>query len=380
MFTGLHHVEHGVVSKKKSLAPGIKTLTESLKDLEYQSFGLYSSEWLKPEFGFGRGYDLYEMVAHRPTYADRIIRRAFEIIDEKRSTDRPFFLFLHFYDAHSDFVEQARSRLPYFSPSGYRKDLPEDLEDVFCNPNDECATSYLIAADRDRVSVAPDELRIIRDLYDRGVRCLSDDLQSLFSGLKERRIYDQAVILVTSDHGEEFREHGKFIHSQVYEESVAVPLLVKLPGQERAGERVPELMTLMNLHSMVLSMAGGGDPSEIEGTTSVTGGFVVSSRESVVFQDKLRKAAWGLRLGEWKLVRDRQSGATKLFRLPSDPGELSDLSVTQTETVQRLTTIMEGEIRKLRRRASEIVVAGADNKPNINEEEEERLRALGYVE
>ena len=150
--------------------------------------------------------------------------------------------------------------------------------------------------------------------------------------------------------------------------------------QERAGEHVRELVTLMDLYPMVLSMAGGGDVSTIEGATSEPGEFIAGTTESVVFQDKLWKASWGLRLGEWKLVRDRQSGATKLYRLPSDSGELSDLSATHIETVQRLTTIMENEIRELRRRASETVVEGAESKPAIDEEEAERLRALGYVE
>ena len=65
MFTGLHHVEHGVINKRRSLAPGIGTLAEQLSDLGYATVGLYSSEWLDPKFGFGRGFDSYKMVRHQ---------------------------------------------------------------------------------------------------------------------------------------------------------------------------------------------------------------------------------------------------------------------------------------------------------------------------
>lgn len=369
MFTGLHHVEHGVINKKRTLAPGIGTLTERLSELGYATVGLYSSEWLDPKFGFERGFDHYERVEHRDTYAGRILRRALELIDERSPRDQPLFLFLHFYDVHSDFLRQTGSRLPYFSPAQYRTDMPLDVAKGFCNDRQECATSYLIAADRDGVELSPDELELIRDLYDRCARYLGDVLRSLLDGLRRRGLYDPAMIVVTSDHGEEFREHGRLMHSQVYEESVAVPLLVKLPGQARAGERVEELVTLMDLPTMALSVAGTREDA-----------LALPAREAVLFQDKLAKRIWGMRLDEWKLIRDVHSGEAELFRLSTDPTESVDLDSTDPATLDRLTAILEEKTSALHERAARMEAARESPESVLDPGEEERLRALGYVQ
>lgn len=376
MLTGLHHVEHGVVSKKNTLSPMAPTLTETLSELGYETYGLYSTEWLKPEFGFGRGFDRYEMVPHQPTYADRIIQRAFEILDERTSARQPFFLFLHFYDAHSDFVSQAKSNLPYFSPPNYQAGLPAVTEDRFCTSDGSCATSFLLDADRDNIEVPLKDIALLEDLYHRGVRCLSDDLRALFSDLEQRGLYDQSLIILTSDHGEEFREHGKFLHSQVYEESVAVPLLVKLPGQHRARERVSGLVTLMEIPSMVLSLTDD-DASGLAGTSA--DGFHFEPRETVVYQDKLWKTSWAIRHGQWKLVRDRNARTVELYDLSSDCDETLDLADAHPSVVEQLTATLEREITRLRKRAGEFHHPTDESESLLDENESERLKALGYV-
>ncbi len=380
MFTGLHHVEHGVEGRDDVLGPGTRTVAEELRHKGYATAGIYTSDWLKPEFGFGRGFESYETIPHRATYADRAIRRTFEIIDGRTDDDRPLFLFLHLFDAHSDFVKQSGTTLPYYSPEAYRQDLAEIPEDRFCDQEGNCATKYLLAADKERREVSSVETELIHNLYRRGARHLDDDLESLFAGLRERGLYEGAVIILTSDHGEEFREHGKFIHSQVYEESVALPLLVKLPKHERAGEHIGSLVTLMEIYTMVLAMAGGDqsppDPRRISGT----GGFGFDGRDSVLFQDKLWKPAWGFRTGHWKLVRDRQSGMTALFQPSGDSAELNDVSDRHPDVVHRLTVMMEERIKALRQRATILAATPTTAVNPLTAEEEERLKALGYLD
>jgi len=380
MFTGLHHVEHGVEGRKDVLGPSTGTVAEELRQKGYATAGIYTSDWLKPEFGFDRGFESYETIPHRATYADRAIRRTFEIVDGRADDDRPLFLFLHLYDAHSDFVKQSGTNLPYYSPEAYRQDLAETVEDRFCDREGNCATSYLLAADKERREVSSAETELIHDLYRRGCRHLDHDLEALFAGLRERGLYEGAVIILTSDHGEEFREHGKFIHSQVYEESVAVPLLVKLPKHENAGEHIGSLVTLMDIHTMVLAMAGGDQSPTDPRRKSDTGGFGFDGRDSVLFQDKLWKPAWGLRTGNWKLVRDRQSGMTALFQPSSDSAELHDVSDRHPDVVHRLTVMMDERIKALRQHAAILATTPTTAANSLNAEEEERLKALGYLD
>lgn len=379
MFTGLHHVEHGVEGRNNTLGPGIATIAEELQENGYATAGIFTTEWLKPDFGFGRGFERYESVPHRATYADRAINRMLEVLDGDAEDERPLFFFLHLYDAHSDFIKQSRTNLPYYSSEDYRDDLLEIQDDRFCDKEGNCATGYLLAADKENRSVPADEIDLLHELYRRGVKQLDHDLNSLFSGLRERGLYDDAMIILTSDHGEEFREHGKFIHSQVYEESVAVPLFVKLPKQERAGEHIDSLVALMDIHSMVLAAATAQpSPEGTRGTTPFPP-LGVGTRESIVFQDKLWKPAWGLRTKEWKLVRDRKSGATELFRPATDSGELENLSHVKPEEVQRLTAILEERIRVLRAHAAVLSKIQNGSESPLNKEEEERLKALGYM-
>ena len=128
----------------------------------------------------------------------------------------------------------------------------------------------------------------------------------------------------------------------------------------------------MDLYPMALSVAGG-KAGNVEPVS-------LETRESVLFQNKLGRSTWGLRLDPWKLVRDIDSGDTQLFRLASDPLESTDLGATELETVARLTAIMEQRIIELRRRAAQIQ-AGFDAPESIlDPEQEQRLRALGYLE
>lgn len=380
MFTGLHHVEHGVEGRNNVLTSSIITLPEELLKSGYATTGIYTSEWLKSDFGFGRGFEIYETVPHRATYADRVLNRMFEIVDGRAGDERPLFVFLHLYDAHSDFVNQSRTNLPYYSSDTYRQDLPEMADDRFCDEDGNCATAYLLAADKENRSVSVEESELLHELYRRGVRQLDDDLKSLFSGLRARGLYDDAMIVVTSDHGEEFREHGKFIHSQIYEESVAVPLLVKFPKQEGAGEHVDSLIALMDVHSIVLATA---KPNRQTAGSRGISGFArlgVGARELVVFQDKLWKPAWGLRTEDWKLVRDRRSGETELYSPITDSGDLVDLSHVEPKDVQRLTGILDEQIESLRLRAATLSTFQTTAENPLSAEEEKRLKALGYVD
>jgi len=378
MFTGLHHVEHGVENRKDVLSSEIKTLPENLSSQGYETVGIFTSEWLKAEFGFGRGFESYQAIPHQATYADRSIRRAFEILDNRTDDSRPIFVFLHLYDAHSDFVAQSRSNLPYYSSEQYRTDLPPISKDRFCDDQGNCATRFLLEADKEERLVSPGEIGIIHELYRRGVRELDDNLRALFDGLRQRGLYDDAAIIVTSDHGEEFREHGKFLHSQIYEESVAVPLLVKLPLQKRAGEHIRSLTALMDVYSIALEIADFAGLSELSRGPLDSGRLGVASRQSIVVQDKLWKSLWGLRTGDWLLVRDRQNGHSELYRRSDDPNEAHNIAALYTDDVRQLTNRLEDRVRLLRERGT--ALREADVESVLTTEEEERLRALGYLD
>lgn len=381
MMTGLHQAEHGVTSKTSVLPATAPTLAEQLSGAGYDTIGLYTSEWLKGEFGFARGFDHYAQVPHGPTYADRVIRTAFELVDARTAPERPLFLFLHFYDAHSDFVNQSRTKLPYYSAPELRVPLPPGVETRFCTTDDECATAYLLAADREHRELSADDLAMLRELYTLGVRGLDADLASLFDGLRERGLYDRALIVVTSDHGEEFREHGRLLHSQVYEPLVAVPLFVKLPGGLDAGEKVQGLVTLADLPAMVETVVRRATSRESHCLAAAELAPQRAADKPVFMEDKLVRDRWAVRSGDFKLILTRSTGAVELYDLAADPDEQFDLSTDRPEVVSAMRSSLEPALAAMHAHRRELRMGeAAAPSPVLDEDEAGRLRALGYVE
>ena len=263
MMTGLHPETHYVVTEKSRLAPGVPLLAELLREHGYRTVGFFSSPWLKPEFGFGRGFDVYQKIPDGLTYADRVAAQVEAEAGKARSDPRPLFLFAHFFDAHSDF-EADGNELSYYSPPEYRRDLgPVDA--AMCDAENRCATANLLFADREHREVPADQIRIHFELYRRGVRYLDAELGKLFDALRRSGFWSRALVVVVADHGEAFREHGRFIHSQVYREDLAVPLLVRLPEGRDGGRVDGRLVGLQDLAPTLLAQLGIAAPTTMQG-------------------------------------------------------------------------------------------------------------------
>lgn len=140
--------------------------------------------------------------------------------------DRPFFAFLNFFDAHG----------PYESPARY---------DTLFGPGDR-----------------------VRDKYDRSIRYIDDAMASLFDSLAARGLLDRTIVVVTSDHGEQFGEHGLGWHSNsLYEQLTHVPLVIRYPARVPAGARVAQQVTLRDLAATLVDLAGLPDGRGLAGTS-----------------------------------------------------------------------------------------------------------------
>jgi arylsulfatase A-like enzyme len=388
MLTGLHPVVHGVDTERDQLGGGVPVLAEAMRGAGYRTVGWITNEWLKPEFGFGRGFDLYERLPHKLTYADRVSQAGLEALVAAESAGRPLFLFLHYMDPHSDFPF-GDNRLPYYAPPPYRQHLVADLADPrFCDHAERCSTAFLEAADRERRPLPAAEVDLLHALYEAGLRYVDDELGKLFDALRARGLYDRALVVVVSDHGEEFREHGLFLHSQTYEESLAVPLLVKLPGNRRGGTRVRALVEVADLYPTILEVAGLPVPPGIQGRSLLplllSGGPDESWRgRAALGQDKLVRSRFSLRAGRWKLVADVREGKGKppeLYDLLKDPGERRNLAAEAPEQVAWLAGRLKQTLRLYRRQNRDLAAAGGGGEGTVlTDEERERLKSLGYL-
>jgi arylsulfatase A-like enzyme len=242
LFTGLHPFEHGAHSfeprdrKRGNVSPlddSHETLAEVLRREGYDTAGIVANQaYLKPRLNLNQGFDHWDVKRAR---AKAINRRVFRWLAER--DDRPFFLFVNYLDAHYPY-----NAAPVAGERAYEEDERPavTLERLV----------QRVMADGD----APGELgELVVEQYDRAIRNLDAQLGRLLRHLEKLGLYDETLILITSDHGEYFGEHGLVQHSKdVYQPALRVPLIVKWPGQTR-GEVVATPVSLVDLPRMILS-------------------------------------------------------------------------------------------------------------------------------
>lgn len=245
MLSGLYPDQHGVRTKGKAFGDQRELLAERLSRADYETYGLYFSGWIHPRHGFGRGFDVFR--AHRDV--DEGLANAREVV-ANRDPDRPLFLFLHLFDVHSVPLN-PQSRLMYAAPEPYQRRYLQDAPDRFVSGSaQEIWTGLRPPTDA--------ELEGIEALYDGAIRHVDDELAAVFGKWREDHFLNEALLVVTSDHGEslgtrggDFADHGGF-----FQEGFRVPLLIRRPDLGRAGERVERSVSLIDLVPTVLGFCG----------------------------------------------------------------------------------------------------------------------------
>jgi hypothetical protein len=269
---------------------------------------LYSS-------GYDQGFDVSFNVPRKITRADDNLAEAMQWLDA--NADRRNFLFLHFNDPHQPFAQPA----PYdqvFGPLADGISLPLNVESSNVEGLHDVAST----------------------LYDGAIAYVDDRIGAFVDALKDRGLYDDALIVFVSDHGEELWEHGAFGHSlgRLYDEAVRVPLIVKPPGkspvrgrvvqtQVRAFDVMPTLLELAGIpltgdidaQSLVPLLTRDG-PDRLAVIETRSRGFAVRSRN------------WKYMLESWR----KPMPAERLFDLQADPGETEDVAADRPDIVERM--------------------------------------------
>jgi arylsulfatase A-like enzyme len=234
MLTGLWFRTHGALGMTTSLPPERRTLAEVLRSAGYSTAAFTSGAWIVPWVGFRRGFDLYHeqpsgTIDKKPVPYEAFTR-GLEWMRE--NAGRPCFVFLHSYLVHA----------PYLPPPPYGS--------MF-----------------DALPGAPAEERA-RLAYEQEVRYGDDQLRALLEGLAALGVAERTLVIVTSDHGEQFMEHGETEHSyDLHDEVVHVPLVMRLPGAIPPGIRVAEPTSLADIVPTVVDLLGLPPVHGVDGTS-----------------------------------------------------------------------------------------------------------------
>jgi len=251
IFTGLFPAEHGVYPPDAVLSPQIRTLPEVLRAHGFRTAGHVEGGYVEGRYGFSRGFDewsdpspLVEREGRLFKTTDavkRTFRSGLDFLRKVRPSES-FFLFLHTYSIHD----------PYDPPEPYRSlywkgDPPPGAFEPI--------GTELLAFNQGGRTLAPRAVEYYEALYDAQINYTDDVVKDFFAGVARLGLADDVSVIVTSDHGEEFLEHGKLVHQQVYHENVHVPLIVVRPRQAEA-RRVPTLVQSVDIAPTLYELAG----------------------------------------------------------------------------------------------------------------------------
>lgn len=334
MFTGLADSVHKVLDTTDRLAPSRYTLAERLKDVGYQTAGFFSGPYLHPVFGLSQGFDSYTdctsyadlnkstaekigMVEGKPIWdkmhADITNPHVVASVKEWLGTkpQAPFFLFIHMWDVHFDFIPPP----PYdkmFDPD-YDGDITG--ENFFFNP-------------RVVATMPKRDLEHLIALYDGEIAWTDHCLGEILDDLRQRGLYDNSIIVITADHGTAFFEHGLKAHrNALYDEVIRIPLIIRAPGRVPAGAVVstqartidilPTIIDLLELPSA--QVMGQSLKPALSGATLARDDAAVSELYSMGMRMR------SYRRTDRKLIQDEAANQSVAFDLGADPQELHPL-------------------------------------------------------
>lgn len=247
VLTGLIPSAHGVNGPRDRLPEDLPTLTRILHRAGYRTAAVVANSFVTEPFGFAEGFDHF---VYLPDLARsrEVMDRVEAWLEAAAGDGRPFFLYVHSIDPHA----------PY--------DPPPDLRRRFA-PRVEDPEAGSVAALYELVRGAPPAPETAGDLgalYAAEIAAEDRQLGRFLDLLQGRGLYDDSLILFTSDHGEAFSEHGSWSHGQtLYAEVLRVPLLLRLPGGEGAGRRIPAPVQGVDLLPTVLDSVGLPPPPRL---------------------------------------------------------------------------------------------------------------------
>lgn len=410
LFTGRFVHNHGVIRSRDTLGTDMPTIATLVSGAGYRTAGFSSNPWITPEFRFDRGFDEFESgraMGPQLTNLYRTIRRVERLLkrfglrppiassvfgwagrsnsgnaerDEQLvasvvewlagAGDRnPFFIYVHLIGPHD----------PYDPPQRFADAFARSREPAPHLPPPRVQTIF------ERAEAMPDAARDrMVDQYDGAIAHADYLVGRIDDQLHRLGLVDDTILVIVSDHGEEFYEHGNWRHgNQLYDEVVRVPMLVRLPGGQATVRRDPAM--LVDLLPTVVDLLGV--PVAAEGLGAIDGRPLFPA--PAAFDQSTFSEHWWFQGGTYvsqaaarngfKLTstRDEAGGRQReeLYDLRRDPGERNDMSGSaeaRDEEIVGLRTVLADL-------ADDGVAEAGGKVRKIDSETAERLRALGYL-
>lgn len=453
LFTGLPDLAHGAVHDNNGVTPQHVDLGAALSDAGYATAGFYSGPYLAPHYGFGESFGswtnasgveeginarLTELVEklkadsslsqeqrrellsngivalvedgyHKAETADKVSNAAIAWLEGRKSQADPFFLFVHYFDVHFDYVPPEERYSARFWPGNVRPRL--NGENFFTN-------------DQIHAGMSRDDLAGVISCYDGEILWVDEQVGRLLKRVDDLGLRDDTLVVVVSDHGDEFFEHGVKGHRQnLFQPTTNVVTMLRLPDRLPAGRRVASRVSLVDVAPTILALAGAEQAADARAPAIWNGGRDLGllhgmwgrsllplvtgeetrDRDCLAFlTERWRDPEhptdyWALWTGSMKVLltkryerRHASNGEPLLvtverrgqvFDLASDPGESRDLSTSNSPAIEAAIARFDERFGpgSALARLGEACDAGP-TPPPLTPEQREVLNKLGYLQ
>jgi arylsulfatase A-like enzyme len=308
LLTSRYPSELGIVAEPNRLDDRFVLLSEVLAAEGYATGAVVSHFFLGSEWNFAQGYHSFDetnVLGHTGISSPGTTESALAMLRAGKGL-QPFFLFAHYFDPHYDYIEHPGHR---FSDPGYRGPIRSGAR------YEELIAQIESLTDADRTQLV--------DLYDSEISFTDAHIGRLLAALDELGLADDTIVVLTADHGEELLDRGGIGHGQsLYQEQIAVPLIIRYPGGRPAV--VEQSVGLIDVYPTLLSFLGIAISHPISGRS-----FLGIERPGPAARPVFSESEWGsVRAavsGPLKLLHHLPGGFESLFDLRADPGETRDL-------------------------------------------------------
>lgn len=363
ILTSLYPSSHGVKGKKDRLAQEITTLAEVFAAHGFATGAFVDGGYMNRGFGILQGFQT--KVDRRGGLAE-IGPKALQWMRDHAAED--FLLLIHTYDVHT----------PYDPPEPWRSLFLEGLAPPTpgFEPTALAMETIRQSARSDRPLTLPEnDVAYALALYDAGIRYVDDWIGKFVSELQELGLYDRSTLVVISDHGEEFQEHGSVLHEKLYSTVTRVPLIIRSP-MALGGSRIQDVVETIDLMPTLLELVGASAPEESQGRSLAA---LLSGSElepKVAFSESRffgrQRAVTG---PDQRMIFSQESGRIELYRYRQDLDEQEDLATSDPDAVS-------GFKRQLSdwQDWMESTEVATSEYGELDPAVEEQLRALGYLD
>jgi arylsulfatase A-like enzyme len=382
LFTSLYPLAHGATMAAHAVPECLDTLAEVLKRHDFETAAFSTNVvFVSARTGLHQGFDLFQVLS-RPApgakpgdleideTATTVTNRAIEWI--KQRSGKRFFLYLHYMDPHSD----------YAAPPAYREQFERPYSGRF-----DGTTVQLMAALVGKIPIEEPDIRHLINLYDAEIAYVDAEIGRLLEVLQESGLSDTTMVVLLSDHGEEFHDHGKVLHDfSLHRELLRVPLILRIPASS-GGRRLTEIVQVIDVGPTILDVLEIPDDRPTHGRSFA---HLLRKPGSPSWEQRSFSEVSAPRLGKSTREKRRLDGLVTpqwwyiagsdtpeaLYDNVRDPRQETNRATSEEAARTQLVVELKAHIEAMKARGTPCAAEAFE----ISPADRERLRLLGYTE